>query len=757
MNSDRHQPGISQRYFPSPTALIRAPKVTVRCAVAVILFAVTVAANAKEPPRVGVVVGKNAPEIEQYAAAQLADYLQKLYGIQAQPGSSIPASSQVLFLVGTPATNTLVKHAAGKAFPNVSEQGIVLKGVRFRNRPSLIVAGGSPRATLWAVYELVERWGVRYLLHGDVLPEKAGELRLPDRDVVIEPRLTVRMWRVVNEHATGSLSWGMADYRPLLDQLAKLRFNRLNVNIWPHSPFLDYEYKGVRRHSASLFWGYHFPITGDTIGRQLFGNEAEFWNRDLPLNASYEELSAAGERLIHSLMTYGKQRGMDSVINANINDFPPDMAKALKSSQPSPQINSATIMPGADTPLDDPDYTGLATTILRALVNTYPEVSYVLVSMPEHREWVKAYEQAWQALDAKYGIEKIKPLAQVIAEAEKRTNYPGGAERAVKEVKGDIVNLYFYDRLLRNSRVFKGTRRPDMKFMYEEIAEELFPVLGRIFPPGSAALMFLDYTPSRAFARQEVMKAMPSRQIPTVMIFTLHDDNIGSMPQLELDPLANLEKAVIRYGWAGFSTRYWNIGDHDTSVVHISKAAWDPGVTAEGTARDQVRAVLGEDSVEDMLDLFREVEAATVLYEWKDLNFAFPVPEMLMKNWKAEPVPSYVTEIRSHYQRALMDARRAQAKCRPSGRGYVDYWVGRLEFGIGYLDTIEEMRKAAKAETEKNIPEAVQHATTALEMLRQAIEAQVRVARDRSDLGQIIVLNQFAYQPLQDKLKELKK
>ena len=128
------------------------------------------------------------------------------------------------------------------------------------------------------------------------------------------------------------------------------------------------------------------------------------------------------------------------------------------------------------------------------------------------------------------------------------------------------------------------------------------------------------------------------------------------------------------------------------------------------------------------------------------------MPKFHEKNWKAEPVPSYVTKSSGH----SWTHGRAQAKCRPSGRAYVDYWVGRLGFGIGYLEIIEEMRKAAKAETEKE-SEAVQHATTALETLRQAVEAQVRVARDRSDLGQIIVLNQFAYQPLREKLDELKK
>ena len=79
-------------------------------------------------------------------------------------------------------------------------------------------------------------WSGGYLLHGDVLPEEAGGFRLPDRDVAIEPQLTVRMWRVLNEHATGSLAGGWRTIAPCLTSWRSLKFNRLNVNIWPHGP-----------------------------------------------------------------------------------------------------------------------------------------------------------------------------------------------------------------------------------------------------------------------------------------------------------------------------------------------------------------------------------------------------------------------------------------------------------------------------------------------------------------------------------------
>ena len=106
---------------------------------------------AGEQPQVGVVVGSAAPELERFAARELCDYLAKLYGIQAFPERRPPSSAQALFLIGNPATNATVKRATEQQpFPEVSDQGIVLRRSELDGRPALIVGGGSPRATLWA-------------------------------------------------------------------------------------------------------------------------------------------------------------------------------------------------------------------------------------------------------------------------------------------------------------------------------------------------------------------------------------------------------------------------------------------------------------------------------------------------------------------------------------------------------------------------------------------------------------------------------
>jgi hypothetical protein len=73
---------------------------------------------------------------------------------------------------------------------------------------------------------------------------------------VLEPLLPVRTWRVINDFACGPESWGMSDYRPVIDQLAKLKFNRL---LGPANVYLD----SSRSVNETLQFEIH---DGDSVG-----------------------------------------------------------------------------------------------------------------------------------------------------------------------------------------------------------------------------------------------------------------------------------------------------------------------------------------------------------------------------------------------------------------------------------------------------------------------------------------------------------
>ena len=263
---------------------------------------------------------------------------------------------------------------------------------------------------------------------------------------------------------------------------------------------------------------------------------------------------AAGQQHVRSLMDHARRRGMECVLSTNLTEFMPEFAPLLPGAQRVRQLAELTIVPGTDTPVDDPQLTELASVVLQATVNTYPEADAIALGMTEHRQWIGQYEAAWKELDRLYGIESVQSLDAVLATARQRTGYAGGTERPVEEVKGDITSLYFYNRLLRELPVLEHTSRPDMRFIFNGVAEELFPVLPRLLPAGWELMNNVDYTPARILTRREVLRYTPDSDIPvTMLIHTLHDDNVGVLPQLATGSLHELTQDMYRHGWAGFS------------------------------------------------------------------------------------------------------------------------------------------------------------------------------------------------------------
>ena len=707
-------------------------------------------ASGQSQAPVSVVTGGSAPQLEQFAARELCGYLEKLFGLKATPVRQWIESSRITFLVGNPSTNSAIPRTA---FPEVSDQGIVLRSVTSGGRPALIVGGGSPRATLWAVYELAERWGVRYLVRGDVLPAKK-ELDFAELDVVMEPILRVRAHPTIQDFASSGESWAAADFFRLIDQLAKLKFSRINFYAYGWQPYLHYELKGIQRKSAWLWYDYHYPITPDMPGRELFGDATEFWNPDLPLNSSYERFIEAGLKLGRALVLHAKSRGMEVAVSAPTTDFTPEFAPLLKGAERSGIRSGLTIVPGAETPLDDPQLAELALTTLKATIDTYPEADYVTVWMPEVRQWTGEYERAWKALDAKHGISRIRSLEQIFAAAARRRGSEVGRERVMNEIKGDIASLYFYERLLKDSRVLETTRRPDMKFMYWGVSEELFPIIERILPAGWEIGVMPSNQPVRLLRRIEVLKELPA-QNPGVLDLTIDDDNLGMVPQLTPKWLSRIVQVLKRNRWAGFTARERFPFDHDWPLAYLSRAAWHEDVRPDDVARDQLTAVCGPECAEEMLDGFHEIEWVTTLLADANRNFSKERPGTLMKYWRPGPVPTYLAAVRSGYERALNAVRRARVKSTPAGRTYLDFWQGRFEFAVGYTDTVRNVHQAGAAEMVNDYSSALKHAQEGLGSLRRGLEAYARIARSQTDRGAIAMLGEFAYRPLKAKIAEL--
>ena len=159
------------------------------------------------PASLEVVVPKEADELEQFAAAELHRYLERLFGVAVRIESSPSGTADSVLVLGT-SGHISISCLGETPMPHLSDQGFLLRKTTCLKKPAMAIVGGSPAALLWGVYELVERYGVTYLLGGDVYPEKRQAFYVPEINQVFEPTFKARWFKTMGDFAMGMEGWG---------------------------------------------------------------------------------------------------------------------------------------------------------------------------------------------------------------------------------------------------------------------------------------------------------------------------------------------------------------------------------------------------------------------------------------------------------------------------------------------------------------------------------------------------------------------
>jgi hypothetical protein len=256
--------------------------------------------------------------------------------------------------------------------------------------------------------------------------------------------------------------------------------------------------------------------------------------------------------------------------------------------------------------------------------------------------------------------------------------------------------------------------------------------------------------------RPEILKSLSGGPIQPIINLTMDDDNIGIIPQSTTSSLKKVLDILRETKWEGFVARERFPGDHDEERAFLARAAWDPNADPEKIATAQLQSACGEKCGNELLTTMHSIDAATVVWETDDEHFAFPVPSLLMKYWKAGPVPAYLEVNRKNYEEGWKAAERAVTVSTPEGKSLAEFWAKRMEFSVKYITAVQFFRRAAIAEDAHQPQQAVDEATKALASLHDAIEAYAAVARNQSDRGSIAVAFEYGYRPLQKKIAELK-
>ena len=191
------------------------------------------AAPAREPRTI--ICPRSASRMERLAARELRRYVflrtNRLLPIEQRDNS--PTGSAIIVATGN---SSLAQSLAKKLQiipPALETEQYWLKSARLPDGDIALVIGGDDLGTLYGAYRLAEHLGVRFYLHGDVVPDGRVPLEIPMLDETGKPLFRLRGIQPFHDFPEGPDWWNRDDYLAILSQMPKLRMNFFGLHTYP--------------------------------------------------------------------------------------------------------------------------------------------------------------------------------------------------------------------------------------------------------------------------------------------------------------------------------------------------------------------------------------------------------------------------------------------------------------------------------------------------------------------------------------------
>jgi hypothetical protein len=294
-------------------------------------------------------------------------------------------------IVGSSESNHLIRDAVDRGLLDVAALGaddFILKLTSLGDSPVLLIAARSPRAAAYGVCELFERLGCIYLISGDRFPACDPELALPMLD---EVKRTDCSWRGIwfgGFCFVANSMFSLSDYEELLDQMIKLKMNRIIFYHFPNEPFIDYTYQGERKlvgdishpDSGYISYGRHFtgswrvedlPVHRDKFDREKLA-PLEFQS----VNSSNQALDTA-KAFMRKIIEMANERDIGVWLSFLPQFTTPNLSKYTR---PMSHPHAHWSAPLSCT---DPAVGPINRARIKGILNAYPDIEGIFLSIPE--------------------------------------------------------------------------------------------------------------------------------------------------------------------------------------------------------------------------------------------------------------------------------------------------------------------------------------------------------------------------------------
>ena len=363
-----------------------------------------------------VVSGREVSEIEVFASEELRRYLSILQGapVAACAAEDLTREAGCRPVVcGLPGSNSLIAElVASDPMPaNLGPDGFILRTQALGELSTWLITGGSETGVLYGVYVFIEELGATFLISGDHLPDPRPDLLLPPLSRVGRPEFERRGFLLPYPLNVHQSIWGLEDYRLLIDQMAKLRLNYLNLNLTGADPTLEYTFHGERNLIGDVnSWetGFLAPrrffrsarTDQVEIGGEHFEGRPYMAPPELQGVRSQEEAHRRFKAMFLAVFEHAKKRSVKIGFTMDPTEIPYNFARLMRRNDRDPAHRTIC---GARVDYTDPLFEEHTSAWLSALFETYPDAVDLYFwnaegygkgpdqKIPEHWEVIERY------------------------------------------------------------------------------------------------------------------------------------------------------------------------------------------------------------------------------------------------------------------------------------------------------------------------------------------------------------------------------
>lgn len=319
--------------------------------------------------RTVIVLPKDASAQEELAAKEVRRYIYQRTGelFTIIFSNSIISGSDIILVSQKkrPIIKSLDDKNVSRLISKLKKEEYVLKTIKSNGNNIVLLCGGDETGILYAAYRFAEHLGIRFYLHGDVIPDEKVIFQLPQLDEIYRPLFAVRGILPFHDFPEGPDWWNADDYKAVLSQLPKLGMNFIGLHTYPESNVgpeptvwigmekdiqnngdVSFSYPARYFTTVNGTWGYkakntsdYYFSAGQLFTRNAFG--AEYMKGMAPWSKTSEEHNMLFNRtgnLFNDVFTYANKIGIKTCVGTQTPlHIPGKVKKHLIKSGKNPQ------------------------------------------------------------------------------------------------------------------------------------------------------------------------------------------------------------------------------------------------------------------------------------------------------------------------------------------------------------------------------------------------------------------------------------